>query len=73
MLFPIVAPFDGNSVRSEVRLPANEFVFADGECHMQRAISAMAGNGPAGQGNGLPRGAHEFEQAYCMHSLVRRW
>jgi hypothetical protein len=37
MLFPIVAPFDGNSVRSEVRR------------------------------------AHEFEQAYCMHTLVRRW
>ena len=73
MLFPIVALFDGNSVRSEVRLPANEFVFADGERHMQRAISAMAGNGPAGQVTVCPRGAHEFEQAYCMHTLIRRW
>ena len=64
MLFPIVAPFDGNSVRSEVRLPANEFVFADGERHMQRAISAMAGNGPAGRGNGPPRGALAKDQKH---------
>ena len=51
--FPIVAPFDGDAARSEMRLPVIEFVLADGERHMQHTITTMAGNSPAGQGNGL--------------------
>ena len=47
---PIISPFYDNSVRSETGLPAVEFVLADGERHMQRTITAMAGNGAAGAG-----------------------
>ena len=46
--FPIISPFDGDPARSEMRLPAIEFVLADGERHMRCAIAAMAGDGPAG-------------------------
>ena len=59
---PVVAPFDGNPARSEMRLPPFEFALADGERHMQRTIAAMTGNGPAGQGDGLARGALAKDQ-----------
>ena len=61
-VFLIVAPFNGDAARSEMRLPVIEFVLADGERHMQHAITTMAGNGPAGQGNGLPRCALAKDQ-----------
>ena len=48
LLTKLGASFDGDPARSEMRLPAIEFVLADGERHMQCAIAAMAGDGPAG-------------------------
>ena len=60
--FPIVAPFDGDAARSEMCLPTIEFVRANGERHMQHAITTVAGNGPAGQDNGLSRGALAKDQ-----------
>ena len=47
-----------------MRLPTVEFVFANGKRHMQRAVAAMAGNGAAGQSNGLPRGALAEDQKH---------
>lgn len=72
--FPIVAPFDGDAARSEMCLPKIEFVLADGERHMQHAITTMAGNGPAGQDNGLPRGAlaKDQEDIVSGHSIIRQ-
>src|SRR5215475_15313498 len=60
--FPVVVPFDGNTMRGEMCLPNIEFVLANGESHMQCAIPTMAGNRPAGQDNGLPRGALAKDQ-----------
>jgi len=46
--FPIISSFDDHPTRSEMHLPAVEFVLGDGKCHMQYTIPAMAGNGAAG-------------------------
>src|SRR6476620_2784616 len=60
--FPIVAPFDGDAARSEMCLPTTELVLANGERHMQHAITIVSRDGPAGQDNGLPRGALAKDQ-----------
>ena len=41
--FPIISRLDDDPTRSEMRFPAVEFFLADGKCHMQGAIAAMAG------------------------------
>ena len=76
--FPIVAPFDDDSARSQMRLPTIEFVPADGERHMQCTIAAMAGDGPARQRNGLLRGALAKDQqdiapGYRISSNIHIW
>ena len=59
---PIVASFDGDSAGSEMCLPTIEFVLANGERHMQHAITTVTRDGPAGQDNGLSRGALAKDQ-----------
>src|SRR6476661_5139369 len=59
---PIVASFDGDSAGNEMFLPTIEFVLANGERHMQHAITSVTRNGPAGQNNGLCGGALAKDQ-----------
>ncbi|MGA8472202.1 MAG: hypothetical protein WB721_25695 [Pseudolabrys sp.] len=72
--FPMVASFDIDPARSEMCLSTIEFVLANGESHMQHAVTTVARDGPAGQDNGLPRGAlaKDQEDIVSGHSISRQ-
>src|SRR5262249_61371757 len=61
---PVVASFDCHAARSEMPFPPRKLVLADGERHVQHALPAMPGNGPARQDDGLRRGTLEKDQKH---------